>query len=141
MERPLSKIIEDFRQLRAEYLYDPLKGSGDSAEKDKLLTYSDKFTDLYEQLRPICSDVYGLRTLHDDKAASATKARIAKRMQEEDPKISWSKVIEYSAASEDYKDFLNERAYYYESWDSMAHLRDSIKQYIINIGQRLTHYK
>lgn len=141
MESPLSRIMEEFKELKTEYLYDPLKSSGDSSEKDRLLFYSDKLTDLYEKLRPICADVYGIRTLHDDKASTAKKARIAKQMQEANTKLSWNRVTELAAASDEYDDFLKERAYYYECWESISHLRDSIKQYIINIGQRLSHFK
>jgi hypothetical protein len=139
-ERPLEAIYEDFKRLRTEYMHDPLKGSGDQGEKDRLMYYSDAFSELYTIIRPICAEVYGRRTEHDDKSCTAMKARIAKRLQEENQKMSWNKATEYAAASEEYKEFLAERVYYYTSWDSIQHLRDSIKQYIINLGQRLSNF-
>lgn len=138
-QRTLEAIYEDFGQLRTQYNQDPLKGSGAPGERERMLYYSDKFTDLYVDIGPYCAMVYGRRTEHDDKATGPARARIAKSLQEEDEKLSWNKVVEYASASEDYKDFLSERVYYYESWDSIDHLRDSIKQYIINIGQRLSN--
>lgn len=135
----LNQLEQMFDDLVDEYNSDSLKGSGDTAERDALQNYSDQFTNLYRLIRPICKEVYGWRTQHDDKACTAFRAREAKKIMR-DEQASWNKSYEMSASTEEYEDFLKERIFYYESWDSVSHLRDTIKQYIINIGQRLTNF-
>ena len=135
----MAKIYEDFQRLRMEYQYDTLKGSGDPGEKERLMYFSDEFTMLYGLIRPHCSIVYGLRTKHDDKACSAFKARIARNLQAKEPKLSWNKATEFAAATEEYKEFLEQRIVHYQNWDSISHLKDSIKQYVINIGMRVNN--
>jgi hypothetical protein len=137
----LDTIIKEFDEVVEEYNNDDIKGVGDIAEKDALHRYNDKFTFLYKELGPLCSEVYGWRTQHDDKSCSAFKARTARKMQEADPKLSWNKVTELAAATEEYKDFLTERVYYYRSWDSISHLRDSIKQYIKRYLENIKNVK
>ena len=134
--------MTSFNNLVHNYTHNEYIGSGDMMEKDILHQFGEKFSALYNHLRPICAYIYGQRTRHDDKASTAFKNRIAKHIYDtwpEGSRKSWNKALELGSASDDYKDFLTERAYWYESWDSIQHLRDTIKQYIINAGQRLAN--
>lgn len=134
----LDDIIVKMDQLVMEYdSYSRYLGSGDQAEIDILLNMEDKFTKLYNDLRDIASTVYGHRTVHDDKACTAYKARIIKKLFDADKKLSWNKAVDLAAASPEYEQFLNERSFYYESWDSVNHLRETLNQYNFNIGKRL----
>lgn len=141
IETPLETIYEEFKQLRTEYIGDPYKGSGDKGELDRLQDYADRFTELHTQIRPICTEVYGFRTKHDDKAATAIRSRIAQKLLEDKVVNSLNKAEQMAPSTDEYSEFLENRIFYYKSWDSINHLRESIKQYIINIGQRLSHFK
>jgi hypothetical protein len=140
-ETNLEYIYEEFKQLRVEYVHDPYKGSGDSAELDRLLNYADSFAELYAQIRPICAEVYEQRTRHDDKACTAFKGRVAYKIHDDNKKISLNKAEQLATGSEEYEKFLEDRIYHYKSWESIKHLRDSIHQYIINVGQRISQFK
>ena len=129
----LEEIKTEFDDIVAIYNNDVFK----DRNKDLLHEYSDRFTKLYKEIGPHCSETYGYRTMHDDKAASAIKARIARRLMETE-KMTWNKAESLAAASQEYTDFLQERVFYYESWDSVDHLRNTIKQYIINIGLKIS---
>lgn len=124
----LDEIIKEFENVQANYLY------CDFEDKNMLSKFSDDFTKIYHKLNKVASEIYGERTAHDDKACTAFKARIAIDINTREK--SWSKCLELSAASDEYAQFLEERIFYYRSWDSVSHLRDTIKQYLINIGIR-----
>ena len=129
----LEEIKVDFDDLVDVYVNDVFK----DRSKDTLHEYTDRFTRLYKEIGKYCSETYGYRTMHDDKAASAIKARIARKLME-DEKMSWNKAESLAAASSEYMDFLEQRVFYYESWDSVDHLRNTLKQYIINIGLKIS---
>jgi hypothetical protein len=78
-----------------------------------------------------------LKTTRDNEAARAFKARVARKLSENEPKLSWSKACDLALSSETYEKFLEERKEHYENWDSVSHLRNSIQQYMINIGLKL----
>lgn len=137
--KELSDIYEEFKISRNIYLTSELINSGEVKERGLLLDLLDDFTSLYEDIRPICAILYGLRTSRDDKACTAIRSRLAKQLiDDEDNKIkSWNMAGEIAPSMPEYQEFLDERREYYENWDSVSHLRDTIKQYIFNINQRL----
>lgn len=147
MALELQEIKDRFDEYVEDYNAEPLRGSGSPQEKAVLAEYNDRFSYLYKEMRRYAKQVYGQRTLRDDKACSAKKARIARGLLREQPdlekgmgSLTWNKAIEYAASTDEYEKFLEERVEAYENWDSIVHLRDSIKQYMINIGGRLSMY-
>lgn len=140
-EDRIRDIYKEFIIVRDSYMSNPIKGSGDRNEKGALEEYSDKFSKLYSDIIPVAAYIYSKRTEHDDKSCTAKKARICRSLTEKDPKLSWNKATDYASASEEYEEFLKERTYYYMLWENTTHLRDSIKQYSINIGSRLSNLK
>lgn len=105
------------------------------------MEFSDRFTELYSDMGEICAYIFALRTAHDDKSASAIKNRITMQLMDEMTRPSFNKAEAMAGASDEYHTFLKERIEAYGDWDGVDHLRDSIKQYIINIGVRLSNTK
>lgn len=143
--KKLEDIIEEYNELR-----DSFKNfiSRDYTNKDSLLEYQSRFVDLRAELRPWHSKISKEYTRRDDKACTGIKFRIAvamvrgeyawddeKPMYDKLPSISTAE--KYASATQKYKKFLDERAFYKESVANINDLREDMLSYINLIKDKL----
>lgn len=139
----LEEIIENYENLRASYKHH-IKND---FNKDGLLEYQNRFTDLKADLRSIHAEIARKYALHDDKSATAMKYRITVAISEgkiknEDgslryPLCSINQAEKYAAGSDVYNDFIKKRAFWKESLINITNLRDDINSYLIEIATKL----
>ena len=146
--RPLEEILEKYENTRQSFKN--FTSVGD-ANKDTLLEYQQRFLDLKADLRP-----WHTKTLRDsenrsDKGATAIKMRIAiamikdeyvfengeKPMYEKPPTIT--NADKFAAATKQYKEFLDQRTFYKESFVNVADLREDLQGYINIVKDRLKY--
>lgn len=143
--RPLEDIIEDYEELRESY-----KSFRVNTEMDEkpLLEYQSRFIDLKADLRPWVNKMVAEYTKRDDKAATAIKYRISVAMMKDnyipkngvpiyDKPPSVSHADKFAAASTEYKEFLEQRVFYKESYTNVLSLRDDLTEYINSTKQYL----
>jgi hypothetical protein len=137
--RPLEDIIGDYESLRQSFKN--FTSVGD-ANKDTLLEYQQRFLDLKSDLRPWHTKMMHASEMRSDKGATAIKMRIAvamvkdefefeegeKPMYEKAPSISTAD--KYAAATKQYKEFLEQRAFHKESFVNVADLREDLQGFI-----------
>lgn len=137
--RPLEEIIEEYENTRQSF--NNFTKVGD-ANKDTLLEYQQRFLGLKSDLRPWHTKMMHASEMRSDKSATAIKMRIAvamvrdefefeegeKPMYEKAPSISTAD--KYAAATKQYKEFLNQRAFHKESFVNIADLREDLQGYI-----------
>ena len=144
--RPLEEIIEEYDNLRASF-----KNFTNVSEnnKDSLIEYQHRFVDLKADLRYWHTKMMHAATKRDEKACTGIKFRIAvamvrdeyvwsegeKPMYDKPPAIGNAE--KFASASKQYKEFLEQRAFYKESLSNVNDLRDEISSYINLIKDRL----
>ena len=133
-----SEIIEDFNSLRISFR-DVLKRQ--DVSKDTLLEFQSKFNDIKSDLRTFHAQVHREWTKRDDKAATAIKYRLAVAISRgEHPDFdscSINQAEKFAPASKEYKDFIEQRAFWKESLVNVNDLRDDISSYLIEIATRI----
>lgn len=141
----LDDIIQEYEELRENYR--SFTKSGDN-NKDALLEYQQRFIDLKADLRPYHTEVLAEAERRSDKSATAIKYRISAAMMRDEYVFEGEPVLydtppsithadKYSAASQKYKLFLEQRVFYKESLANIVDLREDMTSYINNISKRL----
>lgn len=144
--RKLEDIIEDYEELRRSFK-NFTKVSDNN--KDSLIEYQHRFIDLKADLRYWHTKMMYASTKRDEKACTGIKFRIAvamvrdeyvwsegeKPMYDKAPSIGNAE--KFASASKQYKEFLEQRAFYKESLTNINDLRDEISSYINLIKDRL----
>lgn len=144
MSKSLEEILDEYENLRSAYRnYTKTK----EVSKDALIEYQSRFTDLKAELRNHKSNVLKHWIRRDDKAATAIKYRIAVaihegRYKDKDGKLiydecSINQAEKYASGSKEYKEFVDQRAFYKESYTNISDLRDDINSYIIECKDRV----
>jgi len=137
--RPIEDIIIEYEELRGSFKN--FTSVGD-ANKDTLLEYQQRFLDLKADLRPWHTKMMHASEMRSDKSATAIKMRIAiamvkdeytfseeeKAMYEKPPTIS--NADKFAAATKQYREFLDQRAFWKESFVNVADLREDLQGYI-----------
>lgn len=144
MHRELNDIIEDFESQRSSYRNFTTRGD---LQKATLLEFQGRFIDLKSELRHWKTYLTKEWTRRDDKAATAIKFRIAiaisrgefKDKEGNTPyeKCSITSAEKYASGSQEYKEFVDQRAFYKESLTNVADLREDMNSYINEIKDRL----
>lgn len=142
--RKLEEIIADYESLRESFK--DFSSRGDNS-KDSLLEFQHRFVELKADLRPWHTDMLKKSENRSDKQATAIKARIGismvkgefqfnddKPMYDKPPTISSSD--KYAAATKQYKEFLDQRTFYKESFVNIADLREDIGAFIVLIRDK-----
>lgn len=111
-------------------------------KKETFVEFEERFNNMLAELVPVSSFIYGKRTRHDDRASSAVNSRIRRSIfqgtnAEYEKENSWAKVESFAAASEEYKEFLEDRAFWYESFETIEGMQESIKAYLTAITHRI----
>ena len=142
--KPLDEIIQEFEDLRANFKVFS-KNSEDN--RDVLLEYQHRFIDLKADLRYWHKKVAGEYEKRNDKASTAIKYRIAVAISEGNFKDDEGRLIydkcslnqseKLAASSTKYKEFLEQRVFYKESFINVCDLRDDITLYVNLIKDRL----
>jgi hypothetical protein len=142
--KDINQIIEKYEDLRSGY-HQHVKirgGSKEDADKQALVSFEESFNSILADLVSVSAHIFGKRTQHDDRASSSVKARIALQINKGENKefgreSSWSKCESLAAASEEYSKFLEERAFWYESNDTVQGITNSISSYLTAITHRI----
>lgn len=137
--RPLKEILEEYEEVRESF--NNFTKVGD-ANKDTLLEFQQRFLNLKADLRPWHTKMMHASEKRSDKGATAIKMRIAVSMvkdeyefkEEEKPMYdkppSITNADKFAAATKEYKKFLDQRAFYKESFVNVADLREDLQGYI-----------
>jgi len=131
MSRLLEEIIEDFENNRISFkAFREIK----DLNKTTLIEYQARFLDIKAELRPYKVDMVKQWIRRDDKAATAIKFRIAIAIHEGNFKDKEGKLIyekcsinqaeKYASGCEQYKEFVDQRAFYKESMTNISDLRN-----------------
>ena len=137
--KPLEEILSDYESTREAFRAFTKKGDGN---KNTLIEFQGRFIDLKADLRPWHTKMMHASEMRSDKGATAIKMRIAlamvkneyefaegeKPMYDKPPTIS--NADKYAAATKQYKEFLNQRAFHKESFVNVADLREDLQGYI-----------
>jgi hypothetical protein len=137
--RPLEEILTDYEELRSSFKN--FTNVGD-ANNNTLLEYQQRFLELKADLRPWHTKLMHASEMRSDKGATAIKMRIAvamvrdefifeegeKPMYNKAPSISTAD--KYAAATKQYKEFLDQRAFHKESFVNVADLREDLQGFI-----------
>ena len=133
----LEKIIEEFEEERKSFKEFIRSGDGN---KNTLLEYQNRFTNLKADLRPYAKKVAKEYEKRSDKQATAIKFRIAVAIHNGDFKDDEGNLIyedcsinqaeKYASASEPYQKFLEQKAFYKESYVNIRDLREDMNTYI-----------
>lgn len=138
MARDLEEILEDFENIRGSFRHCSQHGD---CNKNTLIEYQGRFTDLKADLRPVHNEVTRNWTKHDDKSATAIKYRLAvaihKGEHEDFEPCSLNQAEKLAPASKEYKKFIEKRAFWKESLNNINDLRDDIASYCVEISNRL----
>lgn len=143
--RPLEDILTDYEELRDSFKVFTNRGD---ANKDSLLEFQHRFIDLKADLRYWHTKMMHSSEIRSDKGATAIKHRIGismirgeyefkdgeKPMYDKLPTISSAE--KFAAATREYKEFLDQRAFYKESFVNVADLREDINNYITLIRDK-----
>src|SRR6478609_246720 len=142
--RPLVEIITDFESEREAYRAFTKKGD---LNKHTLLEFQGRFVDLKSEIRHWKKYLSSEWTRRDDKAATAIKFRIAIAIAKGEfkddqgnliyEKCSITSAEKYASGSLQYKEFVDQRAFYKESLTNVSDLREDIGSYINEIKDRL----
>ena len=138
--RPLEEIIEEYENTRQSFKNFTSKGD---QSKDTLLEFQHRFIDLRADLRYWHTKMLSASENRSDKNATAIKMRIACSMVKDeyifeegtnplyDKAPSISNAEKFAGGSKEYKEFLQQRTFYKESFVNIADLREDIQNYII----------
>ena len=146
--RKLEDIIEDYENARVS-----LRSiiASDTNYKDALLEMQHRLLDLRADLRPWHTKMLKASELRSDKQATAIKHRIGlamvkgeyefkdgeKPMYEKLPTISNAE--KYASASREYKEFLEQKVFYKESFVNIADLREEIASFVLLVKDKLKY--
>jgi len=144
--RKLEDIIEDYENLRDNFRTFSKQSDNN---KESLLEYQYRFVDLKADLRYWHTKMMEAATKRDEKACTGIKFRIAvamvrdeyewaegeKPMYERPPAIGNAE--KFASASRQYKEFLEQRAFYKESLANINDLRDDMSAHVNLIKDRL----
>lgn len=144
--RPLEEILQEYEDLRANF---KVFSSKSDNNKDTLLEFQHRFIDLKADLRPWHTKMLHESIRRDEKACTGIKFRIAvamvrdeyefandeKPMYEKAPSITNAE--KFASASRQYKEFLDQRAFYKESLVNIADLREDLSGFINLIKDKL----
>jgi hypothetical protein len=131
MSRLLEEIIEDFENNRVSFkAFREIK----DLNKTTLIEYQARFIDIKAELRPYKVEMVKQWIRRDDKAATAIKFRIAIAIHEGKfkdkegkllyEKCSISAAEKFASGCEQYKEFVDQRAFYKESMTNVSDLRN-----------------
>jgi len=135
MRKELEEIITEYEDLRQSFR--TFSSQGDS-NKDTLLEFQHRFLDIKADLREWHTKMVSASEIRSEKAATAIKMRIAISMmkgefkfgEDEQPMYdklpSLSSAEKFAGATKEYKEFLNQRAFYKESFVNITDLREDI---------------
>lgn len=142
--RELETIVQEYEDLRSSFKN---FSSKEDNNKDALLEFQHRFVDLKADLRNWHTKMLSASENRSDKGATAIKMRIAismvkgefifdedKPMYDKPPTIS--SADKYAAATKQYKEFLDQRTFYKESFVNIADLREDISAYIVLIRDK-----
>lgn len=137
--RPLEEIIEEFENIRSSFKSFCSKGDNN---KDALLEFQHRFVDLKADLRYWHTKMLNHSELRSDKGATAIKMRIATAMVRDeydfkdgetpmyDKAPSITNADKFAAATKEYKEFLEQRVFFKESFVNIQDLREDLSLYI-----------
>lgn len=128
----LQDLISRYQDLRV--VYNNLLDFNPQPSKEDLATIEHNFCELQADLAFIIPKFFRLRTMHDDKRSTATKAEITHLIHQEEK--SFAKSESMAAASDAYKRFLDDRAQFYELYETVTQLQSSIQNYLTAIAHR-----
>jgi hypothetical protein len=131
--KELDDIIDRFKTIKDDYEH--FINKLDYTNRDTLTHFETQFNGLMGDMVFIAEPLFRLRTIHDDKAASAKKSIITKRYSGEEK--SFTKCETYAAADDEYLTFLKDRSTYYSKWELFNQIRNSIEHYLREIAHRL----
>lgn len=138
MSKKLEDLIQEFVSLRDSFRH---VSNNEGTKKTTLLEFQGRFNDLKSELRPIHGIVSKEWTRRDDKAATAIKYRICLNIHEgkhpDFDKCSINQAEKFAPATKEYKDFLDQRAFWKESLVNVNDLLDDISCYLIEISTRI----
>jgi hypothetical protein len=144
MSRQLDEIIADFDAQREAFRAVTNKGD---VNKNVLLEFQGRLVDLKSEIRYWKKYLTKEWTRRDDKAATAIKFRIAisisrGEFKDEEGNLIYDKCSitsaeKYASGSLQYKDFVDQRAFYKESLTNVSDLREDLNSYINEIKDRL----
>lgn len=144
MSRQLDEIITDFDAQREAFRAVTNKGE---VNKNTLLEFQGRFVDLKSELRYWKKYLTKEWTRRDDKAATAIKFRIAIAISKGEfkdkegnlvyDKCSITSAEKYASGCQEYKEFVDQRAFYKESLTNVSDLREDMNSYINEIKDRL----
>jgi hypothetical protein len=142
--KPLDIIIQEYEDLRQSFRNFTKRGDGN---KGSLIEFQSSFVDLRADLRHWHAYVAEQMVKRDDKQATAIKFRIAVAISEGDFKDEEGKLIydkcsitsaeKYASGSQKYKEFLEQRSFYKQSYVNITDLREDITAYINETKDRL----
>jgi len=142
--KPLDTIIQEYEDLRQSFRNFTKNGDGN---KGTLIEFQSRFVDLRADLRYWHADVAEKMVKRDDKQSTAIKFRIAVAISEgefkdEDGKLIYDKCSinsaeKLAAGSQKYKEFLEQRSFYKQSYVNITDLREDITAYINETKDRL----
>lgn len=128
--KELEDIIEDYKQVRQNFNDFTKKGDGNKAT---FIEFERRFIDLKADLQPWRAKLTSEWVRHDDKAATAVKYRIAVQMHRgnypNQDKCSLGQAEVLAAASDEYQEFIKNRAFYKESYTNISDLMEGMTAY------------
>jgi len=144
MNRTLEEIIDDYESTRMSYREFTKRGE---LNKQTLIEFESRFTDLRADLRPIRSKIAREYEKRSDKQATAIKFRIAVAIHEGSflddtgkpvyEECSINQAEKYASSSKPYKEFLEQKCFYKESYVNITDLREDMSMFINEIKDRI----
>lgn len=142
-QKPLDEILERYENIRDSFRTFSNTGVDN---KDTLHEFQLKFIDIRADLRYWHKKIGGEYARRDDKNATGIKYRICVAISEgkllgEDgkpiyPACSINQAEKFASGSEKYKEFLNSRTFYKESYINLSDVREDLQNYITLIRDR-----
>lgn len=130
----LERLIIDFDNQRKAYRIFVNKGE---LFRATLMQFQGIFNDLKASIRPFKNLVLSRWVARDDKAATAIKYRIATSIHRGELEgyepCSLSMAEKLAAGSATYKKFIDQRAFYKESYINLVEIREDLNTYINEI--------
>ena len=135
MEIEVEKVkiaVEEFKSLTAAY--NSYLEYSETPTREGLAAYETKFVNIYSDVGILKPFFWKLRTLHDDKRATSIKSRLAHKIHEGEKSYGKCETLAY--ASDAYKNFLDDRADYYEFYETLSELHSAIDARLKEIAHR-----
>lgn len=137
----LEKFVLDYESLRKEY--SQFLSSGGARDKHVLSSFQSKFNNLKGDLVQVYPYILKEQVRRDNKAMTAVKARLARaihegRYKDFEATNSWNKCESLAASTDEYRDMLEQRAFWYESLETLTEIKFSIQSYISEIEIKIS---